>query len=169
MGDRIPQAFLIDIQKQKHEYFPHHWATERFCYRLFSVVTNVVFTLFWFKERKASVSFISPRLTTPASPSRTVRIEVNVSVWNEMLPVSGGRCLLCGVRHSSTNNIGAYKDLLHGRWPWSEIKILQNLFENLLNNHTICLCAWLKPRLLILISDNIWTLICRLPVWTYLT
>lgn len=71
-----------------------------------------------------------------------VRIEVNVSVWNEMLSISWGRSLLYVARHSRRNNIAVYKDLRGNLcenmdiWLWSEItsvnweKIGENLFES---------------------------------------
>lgn len=70
-----------------------------------------------------------------------VRIEVNVSVWNEMLSISWGRSLLYVARHSRRNNIAVYTDLWGNLcenmeiWLWSEIvsvrweKIGENLLE----------------------------------------
>lgn len=71
--------------------------------------------------------FISPRLASSAAPSGTVRIEVNMSVWNEMLPISCGRSRLYVACYSRRNNTAARMDLWSNLcenmdvWLWSEI------------------------------------------------
>lgn len=88
---------------------------------------HVVLTL-----AKARVPFfflfiISPRLASSAAPSGTVRIEVNMSVWNEMLPISCGRSRLYVACYSRRNNTAACADLWSNLgenmdvWVWSEI------------------------------------------------
>ena len=63
------------------------------------------FHVVWLGGESSSSSFISPRVTTPATLGGTVGIEVNMSVWNEMLSISSGRRLLYVAHHSRINNI----------------------------------------------------------------
>lgn len=66
-----------------------------------------------------------PRLASSAAPSGTVRIEVNVSVWNEMLPFSCGRFHLYVACYSRRNNTAMRTETRVGTWTvkWNGGKI----------------------------------------------
>lgn len=117
-------------------------------------------------------SFISPRLASSAAPSGTVRIEVNMSVWNEMLPISCGRSRLYVACYSRRNNTVACTDLWSNLcenmnvWLWSEIswgkkkemggKLLQ--IQSLSQPPILSLCAFDRGRWLInrLLQSWLW-------------
>lgn len=74
--------------------------------------------------------FLSPRLTTSAALSGMVRIEVNMSVWNEMLSISWGRSLLYVARYSRRNNIAVYTDLWSNPvWKHGHLTLKWNQME----------------------------------------